>query len=240
MLHAALELSVRRLKKDSSYCLDTRISSKDLLEIIWHRTMGILRGFWFRPCFKRIAGVLFVGRDVSIRHGHHIMAGRNLTLEDGVSIEALSQDGIVIGDNVSLGTHVLIRITGTVRNLGVGLKIGDNTGIGAYCYLGAAGGITIGSNVSIGQRVNLHAENHEFRDASRLIADQGVTRQGIAIEDDCWIGSGSLILDGVTLHKGVVVGAGSVVTRSVEAYMIVAGVPARPIGRRGMIDENRP
>ena len=133
---------------------------------------------------------------------------------------------------MTLERYTMLRISGTLRKLGKGIRIGNNTGVGAYSYIGAGGGVEIGSHVSIGQRVNFHAENHEFRDAGKLIAEQGVTSKGICVEDDCWIGSGSIILDGVTIGRGSVVAAGAVVTKTVEPYSIVAGVPARVVGMR--------
>jgi len=76
-------------------------------------------------------------------------------------------------------------------------------------------------------------ENHNFRDSTRLIREQGVTYKGIVIEDDVWIGSKATIVDGVTIGQGAVIGAGSVVTKSIPAYAIAVGVPARVIGTRG-------
>lgn len=76
------------------------------------------------------------------------------------------------------------------------------------------------------------AANHAFKDQKRRIVDQGMDYKGIRIEDDVWIGAGACILDGVTLHKGTVIAAGAVVTKSTEVYSIAAGVPARLIGRR--------
>jgi acetyltransferase-like isoleucine patch superfamily enzyme len=111
--------------------------------------------------------------------------------------------------------------------------MGDDSSIGCYAVIGAGGGIAIGNHVRIGQAVNMHSESHVIADAARLIDDQGVTYQGIVIEDDVWIGSKATLLDGVTIGQGAVVGAGAVVTRSVAPYTIVAGVPARAIGRRG-------
>lgn len=149
-------------------------------------------------------------------------------------MDALSQEGIILGDNVTLDRYTMLRISGTLRKLGNGIRIGNNTGVGAYSYIGAGGGVVIGNFVNIGQRVNFHAENHEFQNAHLLIAEQGVTANGISVEDDCWIGSGSIILDGVTIGKGAVVAAGSVVTHDVPQYAIVAGIPAKVINfRRG-------
>jgi acetyltransferase-like isoleucine patch superfamily enzyme len=61
---------------------------------------------------------------------------------------------------------------------------------------------------------------------------QGETRQGIVIENDCWIGAGAIILDGVRIESGAIVAAGSVVTKDVPAFAIVAGSPARIIKQR--------
>jgi len=116
--------------------------------------------------------------------------------------------------------------------LGRGLEVGDNTYIGPRCILGAGGGITIGSNVTIGSAVDILAENHQFADADVLINEQGVTRKGIAIEDDVWIGNRVIVLDGVRVGQGAVLGAGAVVTRDVPPYTVVVGNPARDVGKR--------
>src|SRR6185437_9532866 len=107
-----------------------------------------------------------------------------------------------------------------------------NSNIGAYCYIGCAGLIRIGSNVLMSPRVSLYAENHNFSDPTRPMKEQGVTREPIVIEDDCWIASHSVVLAGVTIGRGSIVAAGSVVTKSMPPYSIIAGVPARVIKSR--------
>jgi acetyltransferase-like isoleucine patch superfamily enzyme len=113
------------------------------------------------------------------------------------------------------------------------LSIGDGTGISQYCFIGARGYVRIGKNVQCGPRITIYAENHNFDDASHPIHEQGVRREGITIEDDCWLGTGCIILDGVKVGKGSVIAAGCVVTKSVPPYSIVAGVPGRVIRKRG-------
>ena len=73
--------------------------------------------------------------------------------------------------------------------------------------------------------------NHNYADAEKLIDEQGVSTAPVTIEDDVWVGANAVILPGVTLGKHCVVAAGSVVSRSVPAYTICAGSPARIIKR---------
>ena len=70
-------------------------------------------------------------------------------------------------------------------------------------------------------RCSLFAENHVFSDTEASIKSQGVRQKGIIIEDDCWIGSNVTILDGVTIGKGCVIGAGTLVTKDIHAGSVV-------------------
>src|SRR5436190_595791 len=88
------------------------------------------------------------------------------------------------GGRAWLRGHVWIQATSRLDDPGRGLVIGDHTYVGPRCVLGAGGGIVIGANVTLGAAVDLLAENHCFGDADALIADQGVSRVGITIEDD--------------------------------------------------------
>jgi acetyltransferase-like isoleucine patch superfamily enzyme len=115
---------------------------------------------------------------------------------------------------------------------GGSIELGDNIFIGPHCVIYGHGGLRIGSNTMIAAHTIIIPANHNFSDPDRLIQDQGETRRGITIEDDCWIGSGVRICDGVTLGRGTVVGAGSVVTKSLPAGIIAVGVPARQIKSR--------
>jgi acetyltransferase-like isoleucine patch superfamily enzyme len=84
----------------------------------------------------------------------------------------------------------------------------------------------------MGPRVSIYAENHVFENPAILMKDQGVVKKEVIIEDDCWIASNSIILAGVTIGKGSVVAAGSVVTENVAPYSVIAGVPAKWIKSR--------
>ncbi|RZK45630.1 MAG: acyltransferase [Hymenobacter sp.] len=112
------------------------------------------------------------------------------------------------------------------------IELGHRVGIGEFAYLGGGGGLRIGADCIIGQYFSCHPENHHHADYATPIRLQGVTRQGISIGPNCWIGSKVTVLDGVTIGAGCVVAAGAVVTRSVPAGSVVAGVPARLIASR--------
>lgn len=105
------------------------------------------------------------------------------------------------------------------------LVLGDRVAVGEYSVLRANGGITIGSRVLLAAHVVVTSRGHpETPPRWGNPVDEPVV-----IEDDVWIGAGAVILPGVTIGRGSIVGAGSVVTSSVDPDTIVGGVPARPI-----------
>ncbi len=113
---------------------------------------------------------------------------------------------------------------------GVGdVIIGDYTRIGMRGTL--IGPVTIGNHVILAQNIVASGLNHRYENPDSPIHLQGVTTSPICIEDDCWIGANSFIAAGVTIGKHAVVAAGSIVTKDVPPYTVVAGNPARIIKR---------
>jgi acetyltransferase-like isoleucine patch superfamily enzyme len=95
-------------------------------------------------------------------------------------------------------------------------------GLSMGCYLDGRNGIFIGQNVWIGPRVSLISMNHDTRNYRNYVVGDS-----IVIGDDCWLGTGAIILPGVKLGDHVVVAAGAVVTHSFpEGDLLLAGVPA--------------
>lgn len=109
------------------------------------------------------------------------------------------------------------------------ISIGDDTSIASFVHMWGHGGITIGKRVMIASNSSITTITHDYNDPQM---HKTVIKKPIVIEDDVWIGANSVIMPGVVLGKGCVVGAGSVVTKDVEAMSIVAGVPARYIKSR--------
>jgi acetyltransferase-like isoleucine patch superfamily enzyme len=109
------------------------------------------------------------------------------------------------------------------------IHIGRNSLIGEYNVLRGQGGITIGDRVYTSPLVQLLAINHVYRDPTRPMVEQGITAEGIVIEDDVWVGAGAIVTDGVRVGKGAVIAAGAVVTKDVPPHTVVGGVPAKII-----------
>lgn len=114
------------------------------------------------------------------------------------------------------------------------LSIGQGTYIGEFNNIRASGGtIKIGSNCLISQNISIIACNHSIAREELIMAQSWDTNKNfITISDDVWIGCGVQIMPGVTIKKGAVIAAGSVVTKDVEPYSIVAGIPAQKIKDR--------
>jgi acetyltransferase-like isoleucine patch superfamily enzyme len=114
------------------------------------------------------------------------------------------------------------------------IRIGRDSLIGEYTVIRGQGGVDIGDRVYTSPFVQIIAVNHVFDDRKRPFIDQGITAEGIIIEDDVWLGSGAIITDGVRIGQGSVVAAGAVVTKDVAPYTVVGGVPARLIREIGI------
>ncbi len=227
-----IEKVIRKLKNDPEYKWNSVYSSRDLFSVSWHRSLQVIRGLFLKLFLKSSSGLLFVGSRVKVRHGYLLNAGKNLILEDNVSINALSVNGINLGDQVSIARDSILFCTGVIAQKGKGITIGSRTGISARAYFAGQGGITIGEDVIMGPNVQIFSENHNFSDLSLTIKEQGVTTQSVVIGNNCWLGAGAIILAGVTIGDGCVIAAGSVVNKSIPANSIVAGVPAKTIKSR--------
>ena len=185
---------------------------------------------------KQAKGIFLVGKHVQISHGKHIRCGKNVKFEDYSEIHGLCSEGLNFGDYVTISRGVMIRPSSYYGgDLGIGLTMGEHSSIGPYGYVGCSGRITIGKNVMFGPKCSLFAENHVFSDTQSSIKSQGVKQKGITVEDDCWIGSNVTILDGVTIGKGSVIGAGTLVTRDIPAGSIVVDKREKSIRQRRLL-----
>ena len=210
---------------------DEGVNSLVLIQFICQTFWGILRGYKLL-LFFRWPYFAMLGKGVRITNLPRIRFGKYLKLGKHVSLSALGKKGISLGNNVSIGDFSKIVVSTTFNQIGSHIRIGHNVGMGEFAYLGGAGGLEIGDDCIIGQYFSCHPENHNYANTDELIRNQGVSRKGIKIGSNCWIGSKVTILDGVTIGNGCVIAAGAVVTGSFPDNCIIGGVPARLLKAR--------
>lgn len=215
-----------------NYSIDTSLTFVDILFVVFSKFCQALRGLFYKIIIKKSSGVLFIGRRTKIKFCYKLSLGRSVLIGDNVEINALSKKGILIGNNVSLLKGTIIECTGVLNNLGEGLTIGNNVGIAQNCFIQVRGEVIIEDNVIFGPNVSVFSENHNFGNPDLPVNVQGENRKGVKIESGVWIGTKSVILDGVTVGKNSIVAAGSIVNKDVPPYSIVGGVPAKLIKMR--------
>ena len=120
---------IRHIKGSNSYKLDENLTRLDLFIILKQRFFQVIRGFFAKIVIKGSAGFIFIGRNVKIRHANNFKSGSGLIVAANVYINALSVNGISLGDNVTIQRGSTIICTGVIRNLGEGINIGDNVGL---------------------------------------------------------------------------------------------------------------
>jgi acetyltransferase-like isoleucine patch superfamily enzyme len=180
----------------------------------------------------RMRGVAGIERGVRLRFAGNVSLADGAYVDQAVYLHACP-GGISIGRN-SLVMHGSVLHVYNFRDLpDAGIWIGDNCLVGEYNVIRGQGGVKIGNRVYTSPMVQLVAVNHVFDDPARPFVEQGITAQGITVEDDVWIGSGVVVTDGVTIGKGAIVAAGSVVTHDVPPHTVVGGVPARVLRQVG-------
>lgn len=186
-----------------------------------------LRGFIYRLILQ-MDGMAAIENNVRLRFANHITLKNGAYLDQGTYLHACP-NGIEIGED-SIVMHGAVLHVYNFRELpNSGIKIGRDSLIGEYSIIRGQGGVTLGDRVFTSPFTQIIAVNHIFNDPKRPFVDQGITAEGIVIEDDCWLGAGAVITDGVRVGRGSVVAAGAVVTKDVPPHSVVAGVPAKVI-----------
>ena len=216
--------------KSEKWELDQRIPNSYLFLFFITKGIMLIRGFLNVFSFKHL---VLIGTNSKLYCKSLMKFNGIINIDKNCIINALSSDGIVFGKNVSIGKYTTIECSGSLKNIGKGLIIGNNVGLGTHGFFGCAGGITIGNDTIFGNYVSLHSENHITTDLEKPIRLQGVTRQGIIIGNNCWIGAKATILDGAIIGAGCIVAAGAVVIKGYyENNSIIGGVPAKIIKKR--------
>ena len=180
-----------------------------------------------RRSFARYHKAGYIAPSANIAHSD-LQIGVNIFVGDRVTIFEDCQGGSVeLSDRVYLHNDICIQ-----TSAGGSLTIGLDTHIQPRCqFFAYHAPIQIGSGVQIGTNCAFHLNNRNTVD-DQIEDLLLLTKQGIVVDDDVWIGHGAIVLSGTRIGKGAVIGSGAVVDRDIPDGAIIVGVPARVIGTR--------
>lgn len=146
-----------------------------------------------------------------------------------------NRKNVKIGKNFTAGFGCRIEAFPLNEDYGICISIGENVQINDYVHIGAVGSITIGNNVLMASKIYISDHNHGTYDdlisdhPMSIPIDRKAICKPVVIGDNVWLGESVCILPGVTIGKGCVIGALSVVTKSIPPYSIAVGVPAKVV-----------
>ncbi len=257
-----LAVKERRTQSNSLWLYRKESILTALVEWIPRAPGIVLRNWVYRSLFAKIGNSVRIQSGVEFVQPRYIEIGNNVTINRGVYLSSAATNKTQVGNNsvcledrVNLGLGVQINTFGNnsqiylrkqvildrgvdIRALDEGyIEIGESTYVGPYTCLAGPGPIKIGKSCLIGSHSGIYGNNHNFADPQHKIVEQGITCKGIAIEDDCWLGTSVKVLDGVTIAQGSVIGAGAVVTKDIPPYSVAVGVPAKVISQRNELNE---
>jgi acetyltransferase-like isoleucine patch superfamily enzyme len=192
-----------------------------LASLAFHKISGLFKGL---VSFRK---VVFRGNHVKITGKRYLQMGSFVNIGDNVRIQAFSKLGCRLGNAVTIDDSTVMRCSGAIREIGIGIDIGARTSIGLRNYLHGGGGIEIGEDCLVGPDVKIISANHSFSHSGGVIREQSDIPGKVIIGSNVWIGAGSTILSGVKIESHSIIAAGSVVTKDVSFGTLVAGVPAR-------------
>ena len=230
MIKRSIESYIKR-HKNKDFKFDDKLTNTMLSSFILDKFISHLRSYKLWLLFKFIR-FNFHGKSVKFRNLSKIKLGKWVQLGDYVYLNGLGKGFLIIGNKTNIGDFSRVIVSTSYDNLGEFIHIGNNVGIGEYARIGGSGGVSIGNNTIIGQYLSIHPENHNFEDPNKLIKDQGTTRNGIMIGQNCWLGAKVTVLAGISIGDNCIIAAGSVVTKDIPPNSVVAGVPAKVLKSR--------
>lgn len=183
---------------------------------------------WYRLRLGALGKGCRIEPGVSLQYPGRIHIGAGVGIGRHVTLRANTDQspGIRLGERVSINDAVVIN-----ANRGQ-VTLGERSWLGPFCLVYGNGGVTIGRNVLVAGHTSINTVSHGIERCDIPMNDQPLRIDPVVIEDDVWIGLNAVVLQGVTIGRGSVVGAGAVVNRSIPPWSIAVGVPARIIGRR--------
>jgi acetyltransferase-like isoleucine patch superfamily enzyme len=191
----------------------------------------LLRSKLYPLLLGKVGRKVIFGTNVVLRHPHKIHLGDNIVIDDNCVLDAKGTEnkGIFIGDGVFIGRNSILYCKDG------DIFIGDNSSISFNCEIFSANFVKVGKSVQIAAYSYLNGGNHSFDRMDIPVLMQERSGMGITLEDNVWLASDTKVLDGVTIGKGAIVGAGAVVIKDLPPFSIAGGAPARVMGMRDQL-----
>lgn len=188
---------------------------------------NVLRGRVYRKILGNIGVNCLIEKNVRFRVPQRIFLGDRVFIDENACLDACYiKSKIKLENDVHIGRNTVLRA-------GIGeIILNKGVGVNRFAYLDGNGGIEIGRNSLLANKVEIISGSHVFDDPKTPIKFQGTKLGRVTIGEDVWIGTHVTVLPGVTIGDGSVVGAGSVVTKDIPSYSVATGVPARVIRKR--------
>lgn len=164
----------------------------------------------------------YFGKGTTLEIAGQVRMGKNVYIGDQVSLIVEPGATLSIADNSFIGESCYIKC------FGGNISIGQDVSINSKSFINGCGGVSIGDNTRIGTQSIIIASNHKFDDPDILVKDQ-ITKQGVSLGENIWLGARVTVLDGVKIMDNSVIGACSLVSKTLAEPGIYVGIPARKI-----------
>ena len=195
--------------------------------MMFFKTLKLLN--WFSAqCRKALYNMAFssqfkyFGKRTKLDISGVVSIGKNVYIGDDVTIIVEKGATLCIGDHSFIGESCYVKCFGGK------VSIGQDVSINSKSFINGCGGITIGDNTRIGTQSILIASNHKFGEPDLLVKD-AITKQGVSLGQNIWLGARVTVLDGVTIADDSVIGACSLVSKSLSESGVYVGIPAKKI-----------
>jgi len=175
---------------------------------IYNMAFGTQFRYFGKGCTLEISGQVRIGKNVYI--GDHV----SLIVEQGATLS--------IADNSFIGESCYIKCFGGM------VEIGQDVSINSKSFINGCGGVSIGNNTRIGTQSIIIASNHKFGEPDLLVKD-AITKQGVNLGENIWLGARVTVLDGVVIPNDSVIGACSLVSKPLPESGVYVGIPAKKI-----------
>lgn len=184
---------------------------------------------YYRRRMRRMGSNVTIGMGVRIVNPQWIDLGDNVLIRDGCTLIATSERGIRMANSSRLQNNVYLD--GESPDGGY-IAIGERVYVGTGTCLHGHKGLEIGDDTLMAQNITITPYSHKFDDPTKTIYSQGGFSRKVTIGRDCYLGMNVSVVYSADIGEGSVVGAGSVVVKTIPPFSVAVGVPAKVIRKR--------